>query len=92
MNCADEVRGRLVGAVFRAMQSKAFVAAFQDRRVLGTITDVLSLRARARLAARQVGGGVARAFGLATLDDLHDLERQIRAGDRRPRAPAEPRD
>ncbi len=81
MNDFAELRGRLVAGVFRVMQTRQFVRLFQDQRLLWFIMDGMSVRARMRLMLHGAGGGVARALGLATLDDLHDLERQIRASD-----------
>ena len=79
MGTFEELRADAVEKLFQVMRTRRFVTLFQSDRVLDVLTEGMSARAKLRNALRAMGGDIARAFGLATLDDLHDLERQIRA-------------
>jgi len=72
-----DLRTKLVKGAFKVMQSPRFVRLLQDKRVLNVIVDGMSLRARGRVMLRDLGTKVARAFGLVTLEDLRDLERDL---------------
>ncbi len=73
-----DLRTRLVQGAFRVMQTPQFVRLLQDKRVLAFLIDGMSFRARTRALLRESGVRLARILGLATLEDLRVLERDLR--------------
>ena len=72
------LRARLVSAAFRVIHSPRFARLVEDHGVLEAIVVGLSVEARARVALRRTGAGVARVLGLATMEDLREVEEAAR--------------
>jgi hypothetical protein len=64
------------------MESPVFVRLLQDRRVLNVLVEGMSVKARLRELARDMGARLAPTLGLATLEDLRALERDLERPER----------
>lgn len=74
---AQRVKVALAERALRLIESPACVGALQRSPLLDIVTGGLSIPARARVAMRQTGSSVARALGLATVEDLRRVEREL---------------
>lgn len=76
MNAFD-IKAKLVQGAFKVIESPRCVRLMRDQRVLSRLTAVMSLPAHTRVALHATGRDLARALGLATVEDLRQLELQL---------------
>lgn len=72
-----DIRGSLVRVAVRILRGRPGRHLVERSRVLDAIVAGLSLPARARMASRRAGGQAARILGLATVEDLRELEESL---------------
>ena len=77
-----DLRAALVRGIFKVIESPKCLEVLRTPKALGLLIDVMSVPARCRSTLRDSGRSMARVLGLATAEDLRqvelDLEQRLR--------------